>query len=392
MWLAGGLAGTMRWLEILAVGVYTYQASGSPLLVALMLFARMLPNMVLGAFTGAIAARVNRKHLLLMGLGVMCLVSAVLCVLLLVGRAELWHIAVGALLAGVFWSMEFPVRRTVLGEIAGLERIGAAMGLDAATNNATRMLGPLLGGLLLTALGLEGAFALGIVLYAVGFVSVATLAFHDEPRRSGEIRGVLDSIREGLAYIRSERLIAGVLVVTVFVNLFGFAYTSMIPVIGEKRLHLGPVAIGVLMSMEGLGALLGSLGVAFWGRSRYYTTIYLGGSLLFVFMVFAFSLSSWYVLSLGLLFTGGVGIACFGAMQSTLIFSASLPEMRTRVMGVLVACIGAGPIGVLQLGLLAEWIGAHAAVAGVSLVGLLALGLATFKWPELRRPPVFPNV
>jgi predicted MFS family arabinose efflux permease len=126
------------------------------------------------------------------------------------------------------------------------------------------------------------------------------------------------------------------------VNLFGFAYTSMIPVIGEQRLQLGPVAIGVLMSVEGLGALLGSLGVAFWGRSRYYTTIFLSGSLLFVFMVFAFSLSSWYVLSLALLFTGGVGIACFGAMQSTLIFSAALPHMRTRVMGVLVACIGAG--------------------------------------------------
>ena len=390
IWIAGGLVGTVRWLEVLAVGVYTYQLTESPFIVATMLFARMVPTMLLGAFAGALAERVSRRRLMMAGLAVMCIVSIVLVALAVSGRLAIWHIALGAVLSGVFWSGEFPVRRTMLGEVAGLGRLSAAMGLDSATNNFTRMLGPLLGGALLTALGLEGAYAIGILLYAAAFFNMATLTFDERPTPEGESIGMLKSINEGLAYIRTNRLIAGTLVVTIFVNLFGFSYVSMVPVIGEQKLALGPVAIGVLMSAEGCGALLGSLLVAAWVRTRYYTVIYMLGSTLYLAMILAFSLSTLYTAAALLLFAGGLGIAFFGSMQSTLIFFSAIPRMRTRVMGVLVACIGAGPIGVLHVGLLAEWIGAHNAVTIIAIEGLIAIAVAAVVWPELRRAPVLP--
>jgi MFS family permease len=391
IWIAGALVGTIRWLEVLAVGVYTYQATASPLIVATMLFARMVPTMLLGAFAGAIADRVNRRHLMMAGLVLMCLVSASLAVLAVSDRLAIWHIAVGAVLSGVFWSGEFPVRRTMLGEIAGLGRLSAAMGLDAATNNFTRMVGPLLGGTLLITLGLAGAYALGVLLYCVAFMSMASLSFQESPRADGSPVGVLTSIGEGFAYIRTNRLIAGTLVITVLVNLFGFSYVSMLPVIGDQRLDLGAVAIGVLMSVEGCGALLGSLWVAALARSRYFTAIYMFGSTLYLSMILAFSLSPWYSAAIVFLFAGGFGIAFFGSMQSTLIFFTALPHMRTRVMGVLVACIGAGPIGVLHVGLLAEWLGAHHAVTIIAVEGLIAIAVAASVWPELRRPPILPG-
>lgn len=390
IWIAGGLVGTVRWLEVLAVGVYTYQLTESPFIVATMLFARMVPTMLLGAFAGALAERVSRRRLMMAGLAVMCIVSIVLVALAVSGRLAIWHIALGAVLSGVFWSGEFPVRRTMLGEVAGLGRLSAAMGLDSATNNFTRMLGPLLGGALLTALGLEGAYAIGVVLYAAAFINMATLAFDERPAPESESIGMLKSINEGLAYIRTNRLIAGTLVVTIFVNLFGFSYVSMVPVIGEQKLALGPVAIGVLMSAEGCGALLGSLLVAAWVRTRYYTVVYMLGSTLYLAMILAFSLSTLYTTAALLLFAGGLGIAFFGSMQSTLIFFSAIPRMRTRVMGVLVACIGAGPIGVLHVGLLAEWIGAHHAVTIIAIEGLIAIAIAAVFWPELRRAPVLP--
>ena len=390
IWIAGGLVGTVRWLEVLAVGVYTYQLTESPFIVATMLFARMVPTMLLGAFAGALAERVSRRRLMMAGLAVMCIVSIVLVALAVSGRLAIWHIALGAVLSGVFWSGEFPVRRTMLGEVAGLGRLSAAMGLDSATNNFTRMLGPLLGGALLTALGLEGAYAIGVLLYAAAFFNMATLTFDERPTPEGESIGMLKSINEGLAYIRTNRLIAGTLVVTIFVNLFGFSYVSMVPVIGEQKLALGPVAIGVLMSAEGCGALLGSLLVAAWVRTRYYTVIYMLGSTLYLAMILAFSLSTLYTAAALLLFAGGLGIAFFGSMQSTLIFFSAIPRMRTRVMGVLVACIGAGPIGVLHVGLLAEWIGAHNAVTIIAIEGLIAIAVAAVVWPELRRAPVLP--
>ena len=391
IWLAGGLVGTVRWLEVLAVGVYTYQITESPFIVATMLFARMVPTMLLGAFAGALAERVSRRRLMMAGLAAMCLVSVVLVVLAASGRLAIWHIALGAVLSGVFWSAEFPVRRTMLGEVAGLGRLSAAMGLDSASNNFTRMLGPLLGGALLTTLGLEGAYAIGVLLYAIAFLNMATLSFEERPATESEPVGMLKSINEGLAYIRTNRLIAGTLVITVFVNLFGFSYVSMVPVIGEQRLGLGAVAIGVLMSAEGCGALLGSLLVAAWVRTRYYTAIYMLGSTLYLAMILAFSLSPWFTAAVLLLFAGGLGIAFFGSMQSTLIFFSAIPRMRTRVMGVLVACIGAGPVGVLHVGLLAELLGAHHAVTIIAVEGLIAIAVAAIVWPELRRPPVLPS-
>jgi predicted MFS family arabinose efflux permease len=391
IWIVGALVGTIRWLEVLAVGVYTYQATGSPFIVATMLFVRMVPTMLLGAFAGVIADRVNRRHLMMVGLVLMCLVSLSLAALAINDRLVIWHVALGAVLSGIFWSGEFPVRRTMLGEIAGLGRLSAAMGLDSATNNFTRMLGPLLGGALLTTLGLGGAYALGVLLYAVAFISMLSLSFQENPSTESASVGVLTSISEGFAYIRTNRLIAGTLVITVFVNLFGFSYVSMLPVIGEQQLGLGAVAIGVLMSVEGCGALLGALCVAAWVRSRYFTTIYMLGSALYLMMILAFSLSPWYSAAVVFLFAGGLGIAFFGSMQSTLIFFTALPRMRTRVMGVLVACIGAGPIGVLHVGLLAEWLGASQAVTIIAVEGLIAIAVAACIWPELRRAPVLPT-
>jgi MFS family permease len=387
IWIASGLAGTVRWLETLAVGVFTYQTTESPLIVAGMLFARMLPTMLLGVFVGAIAETVGRRRLLLVGSAIMSTVSAALAVLVMTGQAELWHIAAGAILNGMFASGEFPVLRTMLGEVAGLKRISAAMGLDAATHNATRMLGPLLGGVLLAVLGLGGVYALSVVLYTIAFACILTLTFAESVVLDRGSENIFHNIREGFVYIRTNRLITATLVVTIIVNLFGFAYISMMPIIGEQQLRLSTVAIGVLTSAEGLGALIGALSVAVWARARHFTAIYMFGSVFFLCMILGFSLSSYFAVAFLILFAAGLGIACFGAMQSTIVFSATAPRMRTRVMGVLVVCIGAGPIGILHLGLMAEWLGAQQALSVMAIEGLLGIAISALLWPELRREP-----
>jgi hypothetical protein len=91
-------------------------------------------------------------------------------------------------------------------------------------------------------------------------------------------------------------------------------------------------------------------------------------------------------LSLALILICGIGIAGFAVMQSTIVFLAAPAAVRSRVMGLLTVAIGAGPVGMLYVGVLADWLGAPAAVACLALQGLLALALAAWYWPELRRP------
>jgi predicted MFS family arabinose efflux permease len=169
------------------------------------------------------------------------------------------------------------------------------------------------------------------------------------------------------------------------VNIFGFPYVSMVPVIGKDELGLSPVLIGVLASAEGLGALITALTIATQAGPLKYTRIYLYGSFLFLVAVLLFALSDWFALSLLIIFIGGFGIAGFATLQSTLVMMATPPEMRSRVMGVLTVSIGTGPLGILHVGLLASLLSAPTAVMIIAIEGLIVLGIATLIWPELRR-------
>ncbi|HSA81527.1 MAG TPA: MFS transporter [Geminicoccaceae bacterium] len=384
LWASGSLAGVLRWLELLAIGIFVLERTGSPFLVALLTFLRMAPLFLCGIPAGALADRYDRRRLLIIGLVVLALVSAVLAALAGSGRIALWHIALGTFLNGVFWSSDFPVRRTMLGEIAGTERLSRAMALESATNNATRMIGPALGGLLIATLGLYGVYLVGTILYAICVLLIFGLAYRPASARAASA-SFTAMLLEGWRFTRRQRVIVAALAVTVIVNLWGFAFITMIPVIGERTLGLSPTMIGLLMSTEGLGALVGALLVARFDRPRRYTQIYLGSSLLFLLGVLAFGLSRSFALSLALLLLSGIGIAGFSVMQSTIFFLAAPPAVRSRVMGLLTVSIGAGPIGMLHVGLLADWLGAANAVALIAAEGLIALALTALLWPELRR-------
>jgi MFS family permease len=384
VWLTGGVAGVLRWLELLAISVYVLETTGSPFLVALMTFLRMAPMFLFGIPAGALADRYDRKLLLIIGLLVLAGASALLALVAFVDRIALWQIALGTFLNGMFWASEFPVRRIMLGEIAGVERLSRAMALESATSNATRMLGPALGGVLIQTIGLWGVYALGALLYLACAALVLPVAYRSAG--AGAAASLLTMLREGWRFARRERLIVGALAVTVIVNLWGFAYITMVPVIGERPLGLSPMLIGVLMSTEGLGAVLGALLVARYDRPRQYTRIYTVSSAAFLLGVLGFALSASFPLSLALILFCGIGIAGFAVMQSTIVFLAAPAAVRSRVMGLLTVAIGAGPIGMLYVGVLADWLGAPAAVACLALQGLLALALAAWYWPELRRP------
>ena len=384
VWVSGALSNVNRWLEILAVGVWVFDRSGSAFDVTLMFALRMLPLMLFGALAGSLAERFDRRLLVMTGLCVLTASSTALGLLAALGELKLWHVAAGAFLNGVVWAGEMPLRRTMLGDIAGDGRVAQAMGFDTATNNATRMLGPVLGGALLEGIGISGAFFAGAVLNLLSILLMARVRI--ESGRAGAARaGMLTALRDGFRYIRANRPLVATLAVTIIYNIWGFPMTSMVPVIGKEGLGLSAFPIGVLQSAEGLGALLGALGIAWFGRAAWFRRIYVFGVAAYMASAIVFAASPWFLLSGTILVAAGIGGACFATMQSTLTFLGASPEMRNRAMGVLTICIGTGPIGFLHLGLLAEWLGAETAVTVVALTGLVMLALALAIWPEARR-------
>ena len=143
---------------------------------------------------------------------------------------------------------------------------------------------------------------------------------------------MLARIAEGLRLVRRDRRLIGTLTVTVIYNVFGWPFTSMIPVIGQDHLQLGPEGIGILASMDGIGAFAGAVLMAMFCRPRFYRHAYVGGVMLYMVMLIVFALVPMPAIAgTALLFTG-LGGAGFSIMQATLVYLSAPPEMRSRML------------------------------------------------------------
>ena len=382
MWAVGLIYGTVRWLEVLAVAVFVFELTDSPFIVSLMLVLRMSPMIFFGGLIGVLAEKINRRQLLLIGFWGVATSCAVLSLLVLTDEIELWHIGLGAFLNGMIWSADYAVRRTLLGDIAGNNNVGVAMSLDSATTNVTRMLGPLLGGVIYAAIGLQGTYLVGLVLFSSAIYFIQTMTYRPGPALAMGSKFFTD-LREGLRYIRSNRVITMVLTVTVVLNFFGFPFVAMVPVIGNEELGLNPVFIGMLASAEGGGAFVGAIFATLFAQPGHYRRLFAYGATIFLCGILVFSFSSGFTVSLVVLLIGGLGVAGFSTMQATIMYLEAPPEMRSRILGVLAFCIGASPIGLLNVGWLAEWLGPSTAVAVLASGGLLVMGWVFYYWRDV---------
>jgi MFS family permease len=378
LWLVGFVVFSVRWIELIVVGVFVYQHTGSPFTVALITMARMLPMALFGAVIGALAERIDRR-LALVAVAATMLTSAVcLAALAYAGRLAVWHLAVAGFCSGIASAADNPVRRVMIGEVVGSERMGAAMSIDVGANNASRMLGPTIGGLLLANVGIAGAFTISVTCYAIALAAALGVKYRSIAP-AGTPGGVLTRTIEGFLMVRDDPRLIGILTVTVIYNVFGWPFTSMIPVIGQDGLHLGAGGIGILASMDGVGSFAGAVLLGLYAKPAHYARLYIGSVGSYLVIVILFALLPNVLLAGTALLLTGLSNAAFSVMQATLIYLAAPAAMRSRMYGVLSVCIGSSPIGFFSIGLLADVVGAPAAITATGLLGLVAMA-ATRPW------------
>ncbi len=380
LWLAGFVAFSVRWLEILVFGVFTYRQADSAFLVAGMIMLRLLPMALFGLPFGAYAARMSRRLGLLVSFAVLALVSTTLAIIAALDQLAIWHLALAALINGVAWAGDNPLRRGLIGDVVGPLRMGRAMALDVGSSHACRLLGPALGGFLLARHGMASVFMLITCLYAIALFAMALLQY-TEVARDRSPMSLRSMLATGLSTARESPRLAGALWITLIFNVFGWPVLSMVPVIGQDRLGLDAEGIGLLASMDGGGALVGAFLLSLLSRPQWYGRLYVGGISVFLVMLPLFAMSEHAIGAGAALLILGVGSSAFSVMQATIVFISAPADRRVQAMGLLTMCIGMGPIGFLQLGWLAEWLGAPTAAVCSAMTGLVLLGLS---WPWWR--------
>ena len=379
LWAIGGCVNTMRWFEVLSAALFTLDITGSGLAVAIVTAARTMPMFLLGAFSGVVTEAVNRKHVLLTGQIVTCLASASIALLALCGIARPWHIAVAALVAGVVWSTEMATRRRMVGECVEGPLVSRALALDTMTNSFTRLIGPMAAGAIYQVVGIDGAFAVSAAVYGVAASLVTGLRYRQETRRL-VLSQVPRDLAEGIRFARGHVTIAGVLAVTIAMNLLGFPYSALVAPIGRLIFQVSPVLVGVLAASESAGAFLGGLWLASGEPRLSGRVLMVGGSLLFLVCVMLMPVMPAFPLACLMLAVGGFGSSAFANMQTALIVLHAPAPIRSRLMGLLTVCIGMGPLGILLFGFAADALGPMAAIDAIEFAGFVSVAVIGWRW------------
>lgn len=375
-------------METLVFGWLVLEMTNSPWMVAIIGFCRSLPFLLLGFVAGGVSDRLGRRRVIIAAQTINLIVYTLLFTLILLGRLQIWHLALTSLLLGSAWALDWPARRALLPDLVGKNQTVEALLLENFVQGISRMLGPFLAGVLVASTGPLGCLAAMSILSGLALISVCQLSKQTIPQINRHAAvSPWTVFGQSLRYVRSNQAILGVILITVVLNLLMVPYMTLLPVFARDVLQQGPVGLGLLSTATGIGSFLGLFGVSYMRRYLTNGWILTGGTFGMALALVAFSQSSIYALSWSMLLIAGVGQACFGIMQSSIVLLAASDEMRSRTMGVLVLAIGSDPVGKLQTGALAEALGAPAAVGLQAALAAVLLGVIALALPGLHGRP-----
>ncbi len=348
-----------------------YRLTGSPAMLGVVAFASLIPALVLAPFGGVVADRFDRRSVVMAALVASAISALVLAVLTLTHTIQVWHVLVLGMINGSANAFEIPARQSMVSELVDRNDLSNAIALNSSAFNMSRIVGPAIGGMLLSLIGEGWCFLGNVVTYIPVLLSLMLIPFVMRARPV-QTAPALAAIAEGFNYFRKSPplLTTGAAVMTM--GLAGNAYMTLMPVFADKVLHGGPHTLGWLMGATGIGALIGALGLASRansaGLSRWieFGMLGTGGGLL------VFAWSPWLLLSMPLLVLIGLCGVMGTTSANTLIQSLAPEHLRGRVVSIyLMILMGSTPIGALVSGALAELIGVSAVT---TLNALLCIG------------------
>jgi MFS family permease len=382
-WAGALISNIGTWTQTVAQGWLVYQLTGSAAMLGVLGFAQSAPFLIFALYGGVLADRFERRRLMVWTQSGMMVVAFVLAFITLAGIATVWHVLALVLMNGVVNAFNTPVRQSIVSDLVPKEDLANAIAINSTQFQSSRTLGPALAGILLAAVGPGWCFFVNGVSFLV--VIWTLLIIHVPPLPVRPRPPVLKSVAEALAYVKADAVMIILVLVGAISSLFGMAYSFLLPAFAESVLAVGPAGLGVLQSAVGLGALAGALSIASApGRTRSGHTMLLalfllGGALAL------FGVSQIFVASVAILFAVGFGQMVFNNLKMTFVQGLVADHMRGRVLSLLtLATFGLQPLGAVQAGVLADWIGLGPAVIANGAV-CLALGLVLWLWvPRLR--------
>ena len=363
-------------IQMVASGWFTYKLTGSSALLGITLLANAIPGITFSFFGGTLADKFPKKLIVMLGF-----LASGLTVLPIAVAASFdsvtWQLmAASSFMQGTVQALMMPSRQAMITEIVGRDKLMNAIALNSAGMNVNQIGAPAIAGFMLAVGGIDGVYYLLTGLYVLAMllaipITRNTSTSYASDSEQNQKRSVFGDIKEGLVYVVENKTLLTILLLTFFTVVLSMPFRMLLPIFTEDVLKVGPERLGILYSVSGVGALVGSLFIASIGEQRR-GMLFLHTGLITGVTIFAFSLSHSYTISLVIMVISGVGQAGRMALSNTLLQSYSDDEHMGRVMSLFMMQWGVVTLGTFVVSVAAQYVGVQIAVGatGVMLVGM----------------------
>lgn len=382
-WAGACLSFIGSWVQIVALGLFVYHRTHSKEFLGWVGLAGGLPTTIFMLFGGVIADRANKKALVFATQSLFGITAVVLAVLTWTNKVQTWHIIVIALLNGAIFTVDGPARQAMVYDIVGKEHLAGAIALQSAAFNTARVIGPAIGSLLYAGLGPAWCFFVNGLSFGAIIVAVLLIRTDLSARKETDAT-VWAGFVEGLAYLRSNRLLRTVVSMTAMTAVFAFsAYSTLMPAFAKESLGIGESdhRYGWLFSAIGVGSLLGAYLVGKASSLGRRGSLLIAGSGLFAIGLFGLAHVDHLVPAMALLALVGLAAISQLATANTLTQALAPDHLRGRAVSIhMFAMAGLQPFGALLAGQVAQRWGVPATlVANAVVMAVFTLGVLLFR-------------
>jgi MFS family permease len=370
-------AETGEYIHFVVQNWLAWELTHSAFFLGLLGFFEFAPRFIFGPIGGVIADRMNRLHLLMASRIANLLQTLVFACLVFFDLIQFWHIVVLVIFMAIVSSFSTAAQQVLVVSLVPQEGVVSALALHSATHNLTKVIGPSIGGVLLTLIG-AGAC---LLIQALTIICMLIALFRMRPPAApvAASKGEwLKDIVEGVSYLRQNRRVFATILTTYSNGFFGISYAQFLPYFAQEVLRVGPSGYGLLVSAPGVGAVAVSFFLSTHTRLKGMRRLLFGASLIYASAIFLFAISPFMILSVLLLAVVGSMQMSYRVLARAIIQEECPHHLLGRAMSLFFLDRGFGSLGALCIGGVAAVVPVPFAVAGSAL----ACGLVSWLVPK----------
>ncbi|MFL6541957.1 MAG: MFS transporter [Chthoniobacterales bacterium] len=366
--IGGAISDTGTWMQVMAQGYVMSTLTTKAVWLGMANLAAGLPMLALTMIGGSAADRYDKRKILIITQLVQIALAIGIGLLVLTKQIEIWHILMFAAILGVSNSFEMPTLSALVPELVSREEIPSGIAIDRSVFHGSRVVGPTIGGILISAWGTASAFFAN----AISFVALIVALISLPPRRKGtaeEEEQRTSGMKDGFRYVMNDRpsFAMIILIATQSVCIFPII-TVMMPLYVRMVLGLGPDRLGYLMGASAVGSLVGSIFLIGLARDKR-VPLMIACALTVSGAIFGLSRGPSFNVATGMLVLNSLGLATNFGLASTIVQERAPDHLRGRVSAVfMLSFVGLMPIAGLGVTSLSDFIGMRSALAIAAII------------------------